>query len=329
MAIETTTSFKVEIASDVLEFYSGQMLYYALPLLKFMEFTNIRGDFMAQAGDTVKFIRWDNLTGSPVYVENADITTDNMTGDTVSIVLSEWLKALGFSEKLLLTAPTDLLEEAAKALAKHWTEWGPERLLRDTAMINAGSVIYAGAATSRATIVSTDVLTTTEIKDATEALATANAPRFQRDGDEFYVCFVHPHQARALKDDPDWVSVNNYHQTRNIFSGELGRFDNVVFIESSAMPRGGVTATSSAFYNAASLSASGTNDLTAAVHGGAVDVYLAVVFGDSYLALATMGDPEMRDNGVENLGTRHILGWYQLYGANVLFADYGVRIETA
>ncbi len=41
------------------------------------------------------------------------------------------------------------------------------------------------------------------VKDAVETLATKNVPRLG----ETYVSFVHPHQSRRLRDDPEFIEV--------------------------------------------------------------------------------------------------------------------------
>ena len=62
-------------------------------------------------------------------------------------------------------------------------------------------------------------LTPYTIKDAVEALASKNVPRLG----ETYVCFVHPHQARRLRDTPEWIEVTKYAQPGNFMLGEIGR----------------------------------------------------------------------------------------------------------
>ena len=67
------------------------------------------------------------------------------------------------------------------------------------------------------------------IKDAVEVLASKNVPRLG----ETYVCFVHPHQSRRLRDTPEWIEVTKYAAPGNFMLGEIGRLDDVVFIETT------------------------------------------------------------------------------------------------
>ena len=60
-------------------------------------------------------------------------------------------------------------------------------------------------------------------------LAAKNVPRLG----ETYVCFVHPHQSRRLRDTPEWIEVTKYAAPGNFMLGEIGRLDDVVFIETT------------------------------------------------------------------------------------------------
>lgn len=100
---------------------------------------------------------------------------------------------------------------------------------------------------------------------------------------------------------------------------EIGRIDNVRFIETSLMPNGNVAATDPAY----------KAELVSGTAGNLTHIYQAVVFGDAYYGLATSLPVELRDNGVEDFGRKRSLGWYTIFGAGKLHADYGVILETA
>jgi hypothetical protein len=60
-------------------------------------------------------------------------------------------------------------------------------------------------------------------------LASKNIPRLG----ETYVCFAHPHQTRGLRDTPEWIETTKYAAPGNFMLGEVGRIDDVVFIETT------------------------------------------------------------------------------------------------
>lgn len=107
--------------------------------------------------------------------------------------------------------------------------------LRDTALSNTKNVVYGGKKTTRASLTATDTLNVATIKDAVEILSTADAPKYQGTN---WICFVHPHQSRTLRDDPAWVNASNYGAPMQLFTGEIGRIDDVRFIETTLMCNG-------------------------------------------------------------------------------------------
>jgi len=62
-----------------------------------------------------------------------------------------------------------------------------------------------------------------------EMLASKNIPRMG----ETYVAFVHPHQSRRLRDTPEFIEVTKYAAPGNFMLGEIGRLNDVVFIETT------------------------------------------------------------------------------------------------
>ena len=102
--------------------------------------------------------------------------------------------------------------------------------------INQGYGIYepGNAATTMTAVINATAgnefyLVPHAIKDAVEVLASKNVPRLG----ETYVAFVHPHQSRRLRDTPEWIEVTKYAAPGNFMLGEIGRLDDVVFIETT------------------------------------------------------------------------------------------------
>ena len=120
---------------------------------------------------------------------------------------------------------------------------------------------------------------------------------------EFYVCFATAKQIRQVKSDPDWLEVNKYNGRRQIYAGEVGMFDGVIFVETTQMPS---YATSAAAVAAgwAGVTVNGTQE--------------AVFFGENAYAWGIALDPELRDDGVNDFGRKHALAWYGIWGAGIL-----------
>lgn len=327
MALNTADASGVQLSEVILERFADLILYEALGAMRFVQFATERTDLMKNPGEVLKFLKFDDLSGDPALTnESTAITTDGVTADEISVTVSEFGRAVSVSEKLLVVSFVDVLKEQAKILGRHYGQFGPDKSLRDVALDNAGtnsvSVVFGGAQTARTAVTANDVMTTDVIRDAVEQLQTANAPKFNND---FYVCVAHPHQLRYLRQDPDWIAANNAHETRNAFMGEVGRWEDVIFLSTTNLPNGTGTAGTLQFLD---IGSNGVNDLSTAA-GNLTNIYQASLFGEAFYALAWALPVELRDDGVEDFGRVHKLAWYAIYGCNVLHPTYGVRIETA
>ena len=174
--------------------------------------------------------------------------------------------------------------------------------------------------TARKDITASDKMQVSTIKDAIEILATNNAPKYQN---LYWICFVHPHQSRDLRDDSAWINASNYGAPEQLFNGEIGRIDDTRFIETTLMCNGKAGESDPAFKAELKKGAS-SGDGTLAV-----DVFQSVIFGDAYYGIAWSLPVELRDNGVEDFGRKRSLAWYAIWGTGLLHNDYGVVIETA
>lgn len=298
----------------ILSVYSMDIQHAAMGIARFAEFTVKKEELSAQPGQSVTFTRYANLTRGGVVAEDATITTRAMSASQTSITVTEYANAVEVTEKLLLLSYDDVLQEAAVLLGRDYAVV-LDLAIRDTLRTGMTNSIFAGNATSIPTTDSADVFDVEAVRDAVEILQTQNAPKFNGD---FYISFVHPHAAAYLKRDPDWVSANNYANTRALFNGELGRWEDVVFIATTHMPNGATGATSEGY--AASLDGTGA---------GGIDLYEAFIYGDMCVGWATALPVEMRENGVTDFGRKHGIGWYSIMGFGMLYGEYGVKITHA
>ena len=134
-------------------------------------------------------------------------------------------------------------------------------------------------------------------------------------------------KSRGLKDDVDWQNASLYAGATQIYTGEIGRYEDVRFVSTTVMPNG---------YNNAIDSDTGdyvdvgfNNNLRAGVSGNVVNVYQAVMFGEYAMGHATALPVELRDSGVEDFGREHGLAWYSIWGSAIMENQNIVVIETA
>ncbi len=298
----------------LLDVYSLEVLHKARGVMMYEQFAMRKTELSAGPGQTIKFITYDDVGRGGQLTELTSLSTKAMSQSVKSISVTEWGNAISVSEKLLQLSFDDLMTEAAILLGRDYAVVR-DLSLRDILVSDISQVIYAGGNAAIGDVASSDILTISDIRKAVEVLQTANVPKFNND---YYVCFIHPHQAFSLRRDSDWISANNYAQTRNVFNGELGRWEDVIFV-STTHQGNGACASSDPGYEVA---LDGTGDTGA-------DLYRATLFGDQCFAVADALPVELRDNGVEDFGRKHSLAWYAIWGVGVLQADYGVHIISA
>jgi N4-gp56 family major capsid protein len=112
------------------------------------------------------------------------------------------------------------------------------------------------------------------------------------------VCFVHPHQSRHLRDDPQFIEVTKYAAPGNFMLGEIGRINDVVFIETTQVPQ------------------------------VAPGVYQAIFIGDNAFGHAISLPVELRDGGILDFGREHALAWYAIWGFGLITDNAIVVAET-
>ena len=296
------------IPQAVRDFYSREVLFQAQPRLRFAQFAKVKRDLQAVRGKSIVFVKYGNLTGGGSLEESDVLTPEGMTTSEISIPVKEQANSVQVTEYLLRTSLLDVLGDASKLLANNMAVV-LDGQFRDT-VLQTTNAVYGNGATSAATMTASSVFNTKTVKDAVETLATHNAPRINGD---YYVCIAHPHQLRQLRDDSNWINANTYMGRRQLYIGEVGMYEGCIFIETTQMPK----------LNAAQL---------AAKYGGGISItegYEAVFFGDNAFAWGIALDVELRDDGVVELGRKHTLGWYGIWGTGIIEEGNIVKALTA
>jgi N4-gp56 family major capsid protein len=313
------------IPGAIRDVLSAEILYNALPQLRFDPFSTKRTELNTQPGNTIGMPRLGRIKRGGKLVEGERMKTQGMSMSMAYITVGERGNAIGMSELLLQTSFFDQMEMASFHLGRDMA-LVLDLELRDAALLTTNLVRGDGstpgtAAGSRATI--QGLFDTRVIKDAVEVLETNNAAKF--DGD-YYVAFIHPHQARGLRDDPDWVNAALYSGAAALFNGEIGRFEDVRFISTTVMPNGANSAVDPETNEYIDLGYTPTLDGAGATSR---DLYQALIFGENNYGFALGLPAELRDNGITDFGREHALAWYSIWGADLLMNENVVIVETA
>lgn len=307
MAMNTATATGgslVPLSNVIQTVYSQEVLLAAQPLLKFDQFAVVKTELNVSPGMTISLLGYDNIAQGGKLTEGTQLTTKTLSTNTRQITVYEYGNAVATSEFLLQTSFRDVMADAAVLLGRDYATVvdAEERSVLETTT----QIVYAGRVGGRASLASTNILDVRGIKDAVEVLSTKNIPKVNGD---FYVCFVHPHQSRNLRDDSAWINAAQYGDPDRIFNGEIGRIEDVVFIETTdltVIPK-----------------------TTGATPNSTVDVYKSLLFGAEAFAKAVALPVEMRDNGIVDFGREHALAWYSIQGFGTLRDYTTVSIETS
>jgi N4-gp56 family major capsid protein len=309
-----------QLSQAIMLVYSKEIMFWAQPVLKYDQFVVKKLELGVTPGMTMNMLRYNNLKPGGKLVEGTRLATQPLTGQQIQITVTEWGNAVSVSELLLQVSFDDVMASAAKLLGFDMAKT-LDSVLRD-AYDGTGNVIYANGKASRNDLLPTDKFNTALIKDAVEFLKTNDAPQL---AGGFYVCFAHPHQLRGIRDDQYWISAQHYGSPENLFNGEVGRYEDVIFIETT-MQKNGRPIPQSPNYNVygydSTLDPSQTQGLQATI-------YKATLFGDNAVGHAISLPVEMRDNGITDFGREHGLAWYGIWGQGILTEPNIVSLETA
>ena len=105
-----------------------------------------------------------------------------------------------------------------------------------------------------------------------------------------------------LRDTPEFIEVSKYAAPGNFMLGEIGRLNDVVFIETTQVKKTSV--------------------------GAGVDEYYGMMIGDNAFGHAISLPVELRDGGVLDFGREHALAWYSIYGFGAITPQAVVSMVT-
>jgi N4-gp56 family major capsid protein len=332
-----------QLTQAIQQIWSKEILFQAMPILRFEQFAVKKTELGVAPGLQINFMRYNNLGFAQPLVEGVRMSTNALTAQQFSITVSEHGYALAVSELLLNASFDDVMASASRLLGRNMAVY-LDQISRDT-LYGATSVIYGYDRTglsavnnwydkgtkgaSRVGMTGNYSLTTATVKDAVETLATKNIPRLG----ETYVAFVHPHQSRALRDNPEFIEVSKYAAPGNFMLGEIGRLYDTVFIETTQIlkvPGGAGTGYTSDSAVATPVVASGGGYTTPTTFtgGGNADRYSAIFIGDNAFGHAISLPVELRDGGILDFGREHALAWYSIFGLGLITDQAIVVAET-
>jgi N4-gp56 family major capsid protein len=305
-----------QLGQAIQTIWSKEILFQAMPILRFEQFAVKKTELGVQPGLTINFMRYNNLPNASQLVEGVRMQTVALTASQFSITVAEQGFAVSVTELLLNASFDDVMASASRLLGRNMAQY-LDYSARNTLLL-ASSVIFGYNTTANDTprttlspydqgtpATSTNGLTGNYyftpplVKDAVLTLASKNVPRLG----ETYVSFLAPQQSRRLRDTPEFIEVTKYAAPGNFALGEIGRLYDCVFIETTQI--------NSAMNNAATPAS----------------YYQSIFIGDNAFGHAISLPVELRDGGVLDFGREHALAWYSIWGLG-LITDWAVVVAN-
>ena len=313
---------RTQIPAEVNNFYSRTLLMRAVPLFVHTRFGQVR-DIPQKAGSSViKFRRYGNLSAATTALsEGVTPTGSTMSVTDITATVAQYGDFVSFSDVVDYESQDSTLTEFAEVLGDQAGDT-LDQLARN--ILAAGTTVTYVGQSARASITTADLITATVVRKAVRTLKTNKARRVTRmvaasagvatePVSQAYIAICSPATTYDLQDENGWVPVEKYASTMSLIEGEVGKLNDVRFIETP---------------NAKVFTGAGV---------GSIDVHATIIMGaEAYgisrisgAALQNIVKPIGSAGTADPLDQRGTTGWKATFVAKILNDDYMVRLEHA
>ncbi len=281
---------------------SSKIRMASIKAAKFMQFVKPEDGYGKKKGESVTLTRISNIDvpASDVLTELVPMPEDSLSLSTQSITVSERGRAIPYSSLSMDLGHFDLENAIQKKLRDQL------KLRMDIAAADAfkaGKILAiptgisettfeTDGSASNAALSNMNMYHVESIRDY--MFSTLNIDAYE--GDD-YISIISTQGKRGLVRDPAWVDWKKYTDPGAKYNGEIGRIENIRFIESNH------------------TSALAENAGTGSVLGK------AVFFGADPVAMAVVEDPELRAKENTDYGRSKGVAWYGIYGFGQIWSD--------
>lgn len=283
---------------------SSKIRMAAIKEAKFMQFVKPEEGYGKKKGEAVTITRVSNVTvpTSDVLNELVRIPEDTLSLSTQAITVSERGRSIPYTKLSIDLSSFDLANAIQRKLKDQ---------LKLSMDIAAATAFKAGKILAVATGIAE---TTFETDGAVSNAATSNLNMYHVESirdymfstlniapymDDDYACVMITQAKRGLMRDPAWVDWKKYTDPAAKFNGEIGRIENIRFVETNH------------------TSALGENYGTGDVCGE------AVFFGEDPVTMAVAEDPHLiaEENVGHDFGRSKSVAWYGIYAFGQIWSD--------
>jgi N4-gp56 family major capsid protein len=258
---------------------------------KFMQFVRPEGGYGKKKGESITITRVANIDvpTDGRLVENNRIPEDELTLSTTAITVSEWGRSVPYSS-------------LSEDLGKFNVENMIQKKLKDQMALtldNAAADAFTGGLVKAIPNGVASLVFDTDGTASTTATANLNMYHVEQirdymystlnvepyEGDD-YICICSTKAKRGLISDPAWETWHKYTDPAAKYKSEIGRIENIRFIETN-----------------------NTSALSGSLGSGGV-LGEAVFFGADAVAMAVAEDPELRIGMPQDYGRQKGVAWY-------------------
>lgn len=298
-----------DIDHELLEIYSRYVIEDNLPNMYFRQFVDYKLEYGVQPGETIRFTKLDDIpdTDGMLLDEDTPIPEDKMTGSEKFVTLQEFGRAITLSRRASVASIRPMMDDARRLLGRNYLKT-MDTYLRNVFQSTSNKYYVdatSGFGANRAAVAGkfTDNVVATLVEKAKRM----DWPKVQRGADSFYVFIGTAHQLRQISTQVGgrWEKARMYVDPKDMLTGEVGRLDGVVFLDSSQMQ----------IYTGAG--ASGVN-----VHRG------LFIGGGPCVGYGESVPLELIPKAPEDYGRKQGIAWYTIAGATIL-NNYLFDVETA
>lgn len=281
---------------------SSALRKQALAEAKFMQFVKPEAGYGKKKGESITITRIAKLAEptSGRLSESVKIGEDTLSISTVAITVSEWGRSVPYNnlvEDLGSINVESVIQQALRDQMKLVMD-GAAATAFKTCQVKANST--SATALTFATAGAFNAASSSNLKVAHLELirdymfSTLHVPAYESDD---YMCLISTKAKRGVISDPDWENWHQYTDPSAKYNGEIGRLENIRFIE-----------------------VNNANALSSSRNGGTVGE--AIFFGADGVAMAVVQDPELRAAIPGDFGRQKAVAWYGIL-------EFGIIWDTA
>jgi N4-gp56 family major capsid protein len=279
---------------------SSKMRMASIAECKFLQFTSPEAGYGKKKGESITITRVSNIAvpSNGQLTENVRIPEDELSLSTTSITVVEWGRSVPYSslsEDLGTFNVENMIQRKLKDQMALVMDAAAATAFKDTTIAAvpngvASLAIDTDGTTSTTATVNLNMYHVEQIRDYMHSTLLVKP----YEGDD-YVCILSTKAKRGLISDPAWETWHKYTDPASKFKAEVGRIENIRFVECN---------------NTASLSGS--------LGSGSV-LGEAVFFGLDPVRMAVAEDPELRAGIPGDFGRSKAVAWYGILGFGLVW----------